>query len=423
MIASDGEGRVIEIPELLMTGMTIGDPKVPNREDLIRLPRGSDLHMLPGRKPIGYDPVARTFVTLDEYGGFPVFAVAAFVTPGRIQVMHSAYQTQLGAPRLPLFSYSAVGWWRGGFHVAGMAIDRDPRHDPTGMDPVLIERRAAAMLRRYPRNRLVRHLVENCVRCYACPSARNFVLCRWECPVAVSSACNSRCLGCLSKQAANAGIESPQERIGFVPTVDEIVEYAVPHLESAPRPMVSFGQGCEGEPLLEGDLIRDAIVEIRKRTNRGIINMNTNGSLPQVIERLCQAGLDSIRVSMNSAQDSYYTAFYRPRGYGFSDVVDSIGVGRSLGKWVSVNYLVFPGFVDTPDEMAALTTLMRTTRASMIQARNLNIDPEWYIACLQLDRIEGRPVGIRSWVEHLRTALPAVRLGCFNPASDINMNQ
>jgi molybdenum cofactor biosynthesis enzyme MoaA len=84
--------------------------------------------------------------------------------------------------------------------------------------------------------------------------------------------------------------------------VEEIVEFTVPHLETAPYPIISFGQGCEGEPLLMWETIRDAIKEIRKHTSKGSININTNGSNPAAVKILCEAGLNSIRVSTNSAR-------------------------------------------------------------------------------------------------------------------------
>ena len=46
------------------------------------------------------------------------------------------------------------------------------------------------------------------------------------------------------------------------------------------RVMVSFGQGCEGEPLLRWKEIERAIRLVRARTRRGSIHANTNGSLP-----------------------------------------------------------------------------------------------------------------------------------------------
>src|SRR5207237_574455 len=81
---------------------------------------------------------------------------------------------------------------------------------------------------------------------------------RWEMAIAVSPGCNARCVGCISKQEEE-GLVSPQDRLTFIPNVDEIVEVAVPHLEIAEEAIVSFGQGCEGEPLLQWRRIEQAI--------------------------------------------------------------------------------------------------------------------------------------------------------------------
>jgi len=76
---------------------------------------------------------------------------------------------------------------------------------------------------------------------------------------------------------------------------------------------VSFGQGCEGEPLINGDLLCRAVRLVREKTIRGTINLNTNASRPQAVEKLVDAGLDSIRVSVNSFREVLYNAYYRPR--------------------------------------------------------------------------------------------------------------
>ncbi|MEX0635144.1 MAG: radical SAM protein, partial [Ferruginibacter sp.] len=161
---------------------------------------------------------------------------------------------------------------------------------------------ANRLLESYPNNRLVKHLMENCCMTYTCPAARNFALGRWECPVPASPACNANCIGCISFQPIEETIVSTQDRLTFKPTAEEIVEFTVPHLESAPFPLVSFGQGCEGEPLLMWETIQEAIIEIRKHTTKGSININTNGSKPDAVKALCEAGLNSIRVSTNSAR-------------------------------------------------------------------------------------------------------------------------
>ena len=139
-------------------------------------------------------------------------------------------------------------------------------------------------------------------------------------------------------------IVSTQDRLMFKPTAEEIIEYTVPHLESAPFPIVSFGQGCEGEPLLMWQTIKTAILEIRKHTQKGSININTNGSDPRAVKALCEAGLNSIRVSTNSAREEIYMPYYRPNNYEFNDIVESLKVVNSFGGWTSINYFVFPGY-------------------------------------------------------------------------------
>ena len=210
------------------------------------------------------------------------------------------------------------------------------------------------LLQHYPHNRLVKHLMENCCMTYHCPAARNFSLSRWECPVPSSPACNANCIGCISFQPEEETIVSTQDRLTFKPSAEEIVEFTVPHLMNAPFPIVSFGQGCEGEPLLMWETIKDAIIEIRKHTQRGSININTNGSMPKAVKALCEAGLNSIRVSTNSARKDIYTKYYRPNNYQFEDIIESLKVVRGFGGWTSINYFVFPGMTDSIEEYEAL---------------------------------------------------------------------
>jgi len=419
LVVSDGCGNIFEIPEFTMTGMILATPGVPDARDLVDLPFGSDLFELPGRWPIGCDPRTRQMVTVREYQGAPVQAVAAFMAPAYVQCARAAYETQPGAPRLPLYSYTALGWRNGKFVAAGKRIDPDTRQDLRGFDFPEIERQAALMRRRYPGNRLVQHLVENCVLRYGCPAARNFVLARWECPVPSSPVCNADCVGCISKQSPQTGVCAPQDRIDFVPTVAEIVEMCVPHLEHAPRAVISFGQGCEGEPLLVGDVLSEAIKAIRQRTPRGVINLNTNASLPDMVERLFCAGLDSIRVSLNAAQPEWYAAYYRPQHYTFADVVESLRIARRFGRWASLNYFVFPGVTDQPVEIAALEALIAEVQVNMIQARNLNIDPEWYPQILNLRHAAADAIGIRAWLGRLQQRFPQLKFGYFNPPREV----
>ncbi|HWJ89852.1 MAG TPA: radical SAM protein, partial [Flavisolibacter sp.] len=263
-------------------------------------------------------------------------------------------------------------------------------------------------------NRLVNHLANNCALTYHCPAARNYFIGRWECPVPSSPACNANCIGCISFQPEDETIVSTQDRLSFKPKAEEIVEFTVPHLEAAPYPIVSFGQGCEGEPLLMWETIRESIIEIRKHTQKGSININTNGSKPDAVRALCEAGLNSIRVSTNSARAEIYLPYYRPNNYAFQDIIESLKVVRSYGGWTSINYFVFPGMTDSVAEYEALRKLITDTGLCMIQWRNFNIDPDWYLGKIGVVD-NGEILGMKQMMELLREEFPQLRYGYFNP--------
>jgi wyosine [tRNA(Phe)-imidazoG37] synthetase (radical SAM superfamily) len=378
-------------------------------EEWILLPEGGSLYELPGRKGIGMD-VRTGELRLCEKG----WAVAAFIPPAHTGLYLSAFETAPEAPTLPLFCYTAAGWKSGKFYVAALRVEKDIRQECAGYDDEEIQRGVTRLLSAYPHNRLVRHLMENCCQTYHCPAARNFALSRWECPVPSSPACNANCIGCISFQPQEEQIVSTQDRLTFMPTVEEIVEFTVPHLETAPYPIISFGQGCEGEPLLMWETIRDAIIEIRKHTKKGSININTNGSKPDAVKALCKAGLNSIRVSMNSAQPSLYEKYYRPNNYSFEDIVESLKVVKQHNGWTSINYFVFPGLTDSREEYESLRLLVRTTGLNMIQWRNFNIDPDWYLGKTGVMET-GEPMGIRNVMELLKEEFPFLQFGYFNP--------
>jgi hypothetical protein len=72
-----------------------------------------------------------------------------------------------------------------------------------------------------------------------------------------------------------------------------------------------FGQSCEGEPLLQADLLCEVIAKIRQRTRRGTIHVNTNGTVPEAVARLRESGLDSLRVDVNSVRREYFNRYTR----------------------------------------------------------------------------------------------------------------
>ncbi|MBX2939871.1 MAG: radical SAM protein [Ferruginibacter sp.] len=410
LLYSDGNGNIFEDTSLYVTGRTGWDAVPVDVEDWIPLPEGGQLYELPGRRGIGID-VETGDMRICEKG----WAVAAFIPPAYTGLFIAAYETMPEAPTLPLFCYTAAGWLDEKMYVPAVRIEQDIRQEAAGFDATSIENGVEGLLKTYPHNRLVKHLMENCCNTYCCPAARNLAIGRWECPVPVSPACNANCVGCISFQPEEETIVSTQDRLTFKPTVEEIVEFTVPHLESAPFPIISFGQGCEGEPLLMWETIRKAIIEIRKHTSKGSININTNGSMPHAVEALCAAGLNSIRVSTNSARASVYTAYYRPNNYEFNDIVESLKVMTRHGGWTSINYFVFPGMTDCDEEYQALRQLIRDTGLKMIQWRNFNIDPDWYLGKMGITET-GEGMGIKQMMEAIREEFPNLKFGYFNPS-------
>lgn len=409
ILYSDGKGNIFEDTSLYATGRSGWDAVPVPEDEWIELPEGGQLYELPGRKGIGID-VKTGEMRLCEKG----WAVAAFIPPAHTGFYLAAYETAPDAPVLPLFCYTAAGWHQDKFYVPAVRIEPDIRQDCDGYDQKEVELDVEQFLKSYPHNRLVKHLGENCALNYHCPAARNYFLGRWECPVPASPACNANCIGCISLQPDEEKIVSPQDRLAFKPTVDEIVEYTVPHLEAAPYPIISFGQGCEGEPLLMWETLRDSIIAIRKHTNKGSININTNGSNPKAVKVLCEAGLNSIRISTNSARREIYMPYYRPNNYDFEDIIESLKVVRSYGGWTSINYFVFPGMTDSIAEYEALRKLIRDTDLCMIQWRNFNIDPDWYLGKIGVTDT-GECMGMRTLLETIREEFPNLKFGYYNP--------
>lgn len=423
LVFANSRGEILEYEGLSMAGSTAGIFCRPTPDDLIELPEGSELFTLPDRLPVGIEQESGKPALLDANPYIPgdrIQAVAAFMAPAHTALYTAAYQTVTGdAPLLPLFAYTAVGWLEGKFYVTAFRSDRDIRQDPAQFDQKRIHAQTKKKLRAYPENRLIQHLGKCCLT-YGCPAARNYFLGRWEAPLPCSPVCNADCIGCISLQASGC-CQSTQERIQFVPSPGEIAQVAIPHLRSAPRPVVSFGQGCEGEPLLQAGTIAKAITEIRSSTKKGTINLNTNGSLPFAVERLAEAGLDSIRVSMNSARHEYHERYYKPRGFRFDDVRQTIAVMKSKGRHVSLNYFILPGFTDDPAEYSALCTLIADERPDLIQLRNLNMDPEYYLRSIDF-RPTGPAMGIRNWLRKLKEQFPWLGFGYFNPALKTRVN-
>jgi wyosine [tRNA(Phe)-imidazoG37] synthetase (radical SAM superfamily) len=415
LVFADAQGNITDFQDLYAAGMSVGDFQLPQKTDFIPLPEGSELFVLPGRLPIGCNRNTSEPLLLDEnpFTGKDIQAVAAFMSPAHTAILNSAYKTTENAPRLPLFAYTALGWYDNRFWATAFRSDQDIRQDCAQFNQTVINSKTARKLRENKDNRLIQHLGKCCLT-YACPAARNYFLGRWEAPLPTSPVCNARCVGCISLQTSRK-CSATQDRIQFVPTPMEISQIAVPHLQNAEDAIVSFGQGCEGEPLLQTDTIEKAIITIRKKTDRGTINLNSNASLPKNVKRLADAGLDSLRVSINSAQEKYHHNYYRPQNFSLHNVLESIQVMKDAGKFVSLNYFILPGFTDSLPEFESLCSLLNTFQPNRIQLRNLNMDPEYYLQSIKFDHT-AESMGMKEWIEKIKRSFPHLQLGYYNPS-------
>lgn len=405
LVYADNQGNVFDHPEWQALGRS-GDMVVELFEDeLIPLPAGATLVGLPYTRPIGQDPRTGEMKLLPG----DVQAVGALLPQGFTRLSIPGYVKTDKAQKLPLFGYSAVVWKDGGFYVAAHPTDDPEPWNPLHCDPDELQVQVDALLAKYPDNRLYQHL-SNCALGYECLTASNTFLQRWEGAVPVSYSCNAGCFGCISEQPDDSGFPAPQTRMKFKPTVDEVVDIMREHLR-APDSIISFGQGCEGEPSTQAAIIVPAIRRIRSETNMGFININTNAGLTDHIRGIVDAGLDLMRVSTISALDDHYNAYYRPRAYTLANVEKSMRYAADKGVYTSINYLIFPGVTDREEEIEAMIGFAKRTGLKLIQFRNLNIDPESYLELIP--PAKGEVYGMKQALEIFREELPDVVLGSY----------
>jgi pyruvate-formate lyase-activating enzyme len=393
---TDARGRVFfdETAEPLADG---GIVRRATLDELIPLPDGGVVTMLPGRTPRlanGRIHARRT-------------ALGVLLPAGYTRTLLPAYAARADAPQLPLFGYTFACAMGDDVLVAAMRTDESEDWQPRRFGAGELEAIVATRLATDPQNRTLAQLAV-CAREYGCFTAQNVFLERGEAAIPVAPKCNAACIGCISEQDESSAIPSPQMRIAYEPDVASLARIGIHHLERVDDGIVSFGQGCEGEPLLRSIEIARTIERIRAERPNGTINCNTNGSLPSALQRTIDAGLQAVRVSLNSFRPDVYAAYYRPTGYTLDDVLESVALAVRAGLRVSLNLLTHPGVTDERAEVEAAEAFLRAHPVALVQTRTLNIDPEVYFARVGRPR---DPIGMRVALERIRDA--GVPLGNF----------
>ncbi len=388
----DAKGQIFfdERYTALADGGIVREPKL---EELIPAPAGTVEMILPGRRAMTTEgPLRRKY------------ALAAILPAGYTRLLVPAYEKEPDAPTLPLFGYTFAAVVDDELYVAAMKTDESEDWQPRYFAEGELEKMLADRMASDPGNRVLAQ-VALCSREYGCFTAQNVFLERGEAALPVSPKCNARCVGCISEQEPESGLDSPQERIAYETDASDLTKIGVHHLERVADGIVSFGQGCEGEPLLRSITIASAIERIRAARTNGTINLNTNGSMPDALARCIDAGLQAVRISLNSFRPHAYAAYYRPLGYALEDVLESIRLAVARGLRVSLNLLTHPGITDDEEEIAAMSAFLREVPVTMIQTRTLNIDPEWYFKAVGRPK---NPLGMRHAIEAIRDRHVAV---------------
>ncbi len=400
--------ELLEHSGIAMLGRTGTNWVEPEELEMIPLPRGASLVTVPYYIPVGLDGDRLTYFESDPSArGQKAYAVAALLPQGFTRTLLPACVSSRSAGDLPLLGYAAVGFKNGQVYTAAVQTDEHRKWHPVYYNTARLPERINRQLRKYPDNRILQHLA-HCSLDYSCFTAQNIFYRRWEGGIPTMPSCNADCIGCISE--SHHGADSPQQRLTFVPDAQEIAEIAGDHLQNAKEAIISFGQGCEGEPALNAPRLAEAIKMVRQQTDRGTININTNAGFSSGLSQLYDAGLDSMRVTIFSFAEDNYVKYHRPRNYKFASVRDSIAHARAKGVNVSINLLVFPGFTDRESEIEALLEFIRKNPVDMIQLRNLNIDPDYL---LDLFDSQEAGMGMLTFLSILQQELPQVRIGSY----------
>lgn len=401
-VYADEEGTILDAAGLRGMGR-VGSKNIALRpEDLIPLPESADLMLLPDHQAVGQTSAGEILPLTGT-------AVAAILPAGYTRLFLPAYEREEDAERLPLYGYTAVVVYRDALYCAAIYTDENDKWDPVHYNTPELKKLVKRTKKDLPGNRIVEQ-VGGCSLKWHCCTAQNLFYRRWEAGIPASPVCNANCFGCISLQPAEC-CPSPQQRIDFRPTPEEIAEVGIYHLSVAPDGIISFGQGCEGEPSLAASNIAAGIRLIRAKTKKGQINMNSNAGYTEGIREIVDAGLDSLRVSIISARPESYDAYYRA-SYHLDDVKASIRYALAHGTYVSLNLLYFPGFNDRPEEFGAWQTFFRELPVQMIQVRNLNIDPDAFLDIMPPE--QEAPIGTRKFLEQLHEEFPQLIIGSFS---------
>ncbi len=130
LVTADEHGNIYDHPQWLMVCRKGREFSLPRPDELMPLPKGGELFLLPGRHAVGFDPESGEVKVSEDV------AVAARIAPPLLLAAHPAYDAEKSAPGLPPFAYGAVGFADDRFYIC--ARQTDAAAPPTGGDALRV---------------------------------------------------------------------------------------------------------------------------------------------------------------------------------------------------------------------------------------------------------------------------------------------
>ena len=301
------DGRRCRLPTAVSCGKPCG-------EELIAAPAGAVTTMLPGRRPLRHQRPRTRGARRSRHFSPPATRDCSF------RPSQGPGCARFAAVRIH------VRLRRGRRAVGG----RDAHRRARGLGAALLRRgrtRGAAARRACREPRTARWRKSPCARANTVASPhRTFSSnagkprCRFR---RVQRALHRLHLG--TRAGGQASVAPNAHRVRA--DADELARIAIDHLERVDDGIVSFGQGCEGEPLLRATTIGARSEGPRNPSERNDQPQHERQAA-QELETLIDAGLQAVRISLNSFRPEIYAAYYRPSGYALEDVFAAVGWQR-----------------------------------------------------------------------------------------------
>ena len=397
-IHSDRSGRVFVSADYGATALDGQTPAVLERA--IPLPPEAQLVPLADRAAIGIDRRGQPRPL-----GPARWALAAVLGPGYLRTHLPACDPATDVAPLDPLPYAAVAADQAGeIVVAAIAVGAPAQGSAFARvaDDDLASR-ITDRLRSEPSNRLLRQLAR-CAREYECQAARNAFLGRGECALPLGAPANDQAGPSVALRRRDE--RAPTELTAMPATAADAAAVANAHFRSGGT-SVSFGQACEGDPLVLVRTVADAAALITRPGGTEIV-LRTNGSSVAALARAADAGIDRVVVALASAHGPTYERVHGPIGHRWTDVRASLREAASRKLALTIELLSLPGLTDREAEVRALVALLGELAAgTALLPVDLAADP--YALLARLPKA-GATIGIAALLERLRVDAAHVRL-------------